>query len=227
MKIKKHHSWDLNYDQAIGLQNNLSIKVIKKDRFGSVEKIAGVDVRFIKENNQLICAVLIFSYPSLEIIEVRYNESIRLFPYIPGLLSFREGPVIVGCFEKIKNIPDIVFFDGQGYCHPRRFGLASHMGVILDLPSIGCAKKRLCGNFDNMLLGTERGAYLEMIDRDISGKDEVIGAALRTKSGINPVFVSSGHKISLISAIKYTLAVSRSRLPEPTRQAHNYLKSNI
>jgi deoxyribonuclease V len=227
MKIKEHHSWDLSYNQAIALQNKFAEEVIKEDKFGSVEKIAGVDVKYVKETNEFICAVLIFLYPSLKIIETKYYKSIAKFPYIPGLLSFREGPAVEGCFAKIKNVPDIVFFDGHGYCHPRRFGLASHLGVLLDLPSIGCAKKKLCGNFDESLLGVEKGSYSEITDLDASGRYEVIGAALRTRDGVKPVFVSSGYRISLSSAIKCTLSVSRSRIPEPTRFAHNYLKSYI
>ena len=227
MKIKKHHSWDLDYQDAVELQKNLAAKVIRNDRFGHVKQIAGVDVKYVKRTEEFVCAVVIFLYPSLKIIETKYHRSIVQFPYIPGLLSFREGPAVEGCFIKIKNVPDIVFFDGHGYCHPRRFGLASHLGVLLDLPSIGCAKKKLCGNFDESLLGVEKGSYSEITDVDKSGRYGVIGAALRTRDGAKPVFVSSGYRISLDSAIKYTLSVSRYRIPEPTRLAHNYLKSYI
>jgi deoxyribonuclease V len=205
MKIKKHHSWDLDYQDAVKLQKNLSEKVIKNDRFGHIGKIAGVDVKYSKETKEVVSAAIIFLYPSLKIIETRYYKSIVKFPYIPGLLSFREGPAVEGCFAKIKNVPDIVFFDGHGYCHPRKFGLASHLGMLLDLPSIGCAKKKLCGNFDESLLGVEKGSYSEITDLDESGRYEAIGAALRTRDGVKPVFVSSGYRISLSSAIKYTL----------------------
>ncbi len=222
MIIKKHHSWNLDYRAAIKLQEELSKEVIIFDRFKSIGKIAGVDVRFIKESNKFICAVLIFSYPSLEIIEEKYLQSEPHFPYIPGLLSFREGPVVEECFRQIKNIPDLAFFDGHGYSHPRRLGLASHMGIILNLPSVGCAKKKLCGQYDDLSLGKEKGSYNYITDR---GK--TIGAAVRTRYDTKPVFVSVGNKVCLESAIKYTLSVSKFRIPEPTRLAHNYLKSIV
>ena len=225
MKIKKHHSWDLTYQQAVALQKSLAAKIICKDMFGTVKKIAGVDVKYIKDTNRFICAIIIFSYPTLEIIEIKYSESIPGFPYIPGLLSFREGPVIEKCFKKIRNVPDIIFFDGHGLCHQRRLGLASHLGLLLDLPSIGCAKKKLCGSYDEYLLGSERGDYSDITDKDVAGRDEVIGAALRTRVGVKPVFISTGHKISLASAIQYTISVSRFKIPEPTRLAHNCLES--
>lgn len=225
MKIKKHHPWDLNYKQAIELQKRLSPRVIKKDKFKSVNKVAGVDVRFLKDKNKFICAVFIFLYPSLKIIEVKYSIDPPRFLYIPGLLSFREGPVVEKCFTRVKNIPDLVFFDGHGYCHPRRLGLASHMGIILDLPSIGCAKKRLCGEYNELLLGKNKGDYLNITDSSFLAKKEITGAVLRTRNDTKPVFISIGNKICLQSAIKYTLSVAKYRIPEPTRLAHNYLKS--
>jgi len=220
MIIKKHHSWNLDYKIAIELQKELLKEVILRDRFKSIRKIAGVDVRFLKELNKFVCAVLIFSYPSLEIIEEEYFQPEPHFPYIPGLLSFREGPVVERCFEQIKNIPDLAFFDGHGYSHSRRLGLASHMGIILNLPSIGCAKKKLCGQYDDLSLNKEKGSYCYITD-----SDEIIGAAVRTRYGTKPVFVSVGNKICLESAIKYTFSVSKFRIPEPTRLDHNYLKS--
>jgi deoxyribonuclease V len=220
IEIKKHHQWNLDYKEAVKLQKRLSGTVILKDSLRKVKKIAGVDVRYIKKSDKILCAVLVFSYPSLEIIEERHVFSETTFPYIPGLLSFREGPVVEKCFAKIKNKPDLVFFDGHGYAHPRRFGLASHMGVILDIASIGCAKNLLCGDYDKLSLNKEKGSYSYIFDGD-----EIIGAALRTRDNAKPVFVSAGNKISLDSAIKYTLSVSKYRIPEPVRLAHNYLKN--
>ena len=220
MIIKKHHSWDLDYRAAIELQKELFKEVVLRDRFKSIRKIAGVDVKFLKGLNKFVCAVLILSYPSLEIIEEKYCQSESHFPYIPGLLSFREGPVIERCFGQIENIPDLAFFDGHGYSHPRRLGLASHMGIILNLPSIGCAKKKLCGQYDYLSLDKEKGSYCYITD-----SDKIIGAAVRTRYDTKPVFVSVGNKICLESAIRYTLSVSKFRIPEPTRLAHNYLNS--
>jgi deoxyribonuclease V len=176
-----------------------------------------VDVKFISISNSAIGAVLIFSFPDLSLIEAKTCKSKTDFPYIPGLLVFREGPIIEKCFEKIKNIPDLIFYDGQGYAHPRRLGIASHMGILLSLPSIGCAKKRLCGDYQGSLI--YRGEYSFLKEND-----EIIGAALVTKDNIKPVFISQGHKISLSSAIKFTLDVSKFRIPEPIRLAHNYLQ---
>lgn len=218
--IKKHHLWNLSYKEAVELQRKLSGKVILSDEFGEVKKVAGVDVRFVKELDKFLCGVIVFSYPSLEIIEEKHIFCRVTFPYIPGLLSFREGPAVEKCFAKVDNTPDIIFFDGHGCSHPRRFGLASHMGVILDTASIGCAKSILCGDYDKLSPDRKKGSFLYITDGG-----EVIGAAVRTADNTKPVFVSVGHKISLESAIKYTLYVSRYRIPEPIRLAHNYLKN--
>jgi len=219
MLIKKHHSWDLNYKDAVELQKKLAKKIILYDDINPVKKIAGVDVRFLKNSNFARGAVLIFSFPDLTLIEVKTYKSKIDFPYIPGLLVFREGPLIEECFKKIKNIPDLIFYDGHGYSHPRRLGIASHMGILFDLPSIGCAKKKLCGNYQGSLSLIHRGEYSFLKENG-----EIIGAALVTKDNVKPVFVSQGHKISLNSAIKFTLDVSKFRIPEPIRLAHNYLQ---
>ena len=218
MLIKKHHSWDLNYKDAVELQKKLAKKIILYDDINPVKKIAGVDVKFLKNSNLILGAVLIFSFPDLTLIEAKTCKSKTDFPYIPGLLVFREGPIIEECFKKIKNIPDLIFYDGHGYCHPRRLGIASHMGILFDLPSIGCAKKKLCGDYQGSLI--YRGEYSFLKENG-----EIIGAALVTKDNIKPVFVSQGHKISLNSAIKFTLDVSKFRIPEPIRLAHNYLQN--
>ena len=216
MIIKKHHSWNLNYKNAVEIQKKLAKKIILYDDINPVKKIAGVDVKFLKNLNLIIGAVLIFSFPDLKLIEVKTCKSKTDFPYIPGLLVFREGPIIEKCFEKIKNIPDLVIYDGHGYAHPRRLGIASHMGMLLNLPSIGCAKKKLCGDYQQNL--KHRGEYSFLKEND-----EIIGAVLVTKDYIKPVFISQGHRISLSSAIKFTLVVSKFRIPEPIRLAHKYL----
>ncbi|MBC7333665.1 MAG: deoxyribonuclease V [Actinobacteria bacterium] len=218
--MKEHHRWDLKYEEAVALQTELSKKLILNDSFGAIEKIAGVDVKCVKERNEVLGVVIIFSYPELNIIEIKMAKDVISYPYIPGLLTFREGPVVEQIFTQIKNIPDLVFFDGQGYCHPRRFGLASHMGLILNLPTIGCAKNKLCGNYKEP--SQTKGSYSYIFD-----DGEIIGAALRTKNEAKPIFVSIGHKVSLISAIKFTLSVSKFRIPEPTRIAHNYLEGIV
>lgn len=218
MIIKKHHSWNLNYRDAVRLQKKLANKIILYDDINIVKKIAGVDVKFISNSNLAIGAVLVFSFPELTLIEAKTYKSKSDSPYIPGLLVFREGPIIEKCFKKIKNIPDLVFYDGHGYAHPRRLGIASHMGILFNLPSIGCAKKKLCGDYQDSLI--YKGDYSFLKEND-----EIIGAALVTKDYIKPVFISQGHKISLSSAIKFTLDVSKFRIPEPVRLAHNYLQN--
>jgi deoxyribonuclease V len=216
MIIKKHHSWDLKYRQAVLLQEDLVKKLLLQDCFGRVRRIAGVDVKYIKQSDMLIAAVLIFSYPEMHLIETNTSSLKSSCPYIPGLLVLREGPVIEECFKNVANVPDLVFFDGHGYSHPRRLGLASHMGLLLDLPSIGCAKSNLCGDYEEP--DKKEGSF-----SFIFHNNEMIGAAVRTMENTKPVFLSAGHKISLKTAVKYALRVSRFRIPEPTRLAHNYL----
>lgn len=220
MIIKRHHPWNLGYKEAIELQKKLSKEVVLYDDFKEINKIGGVDVKFKRKSNQVVGAVLIFSFPDLDILEVKTYKMEACYPYIPGLLTFREGPVVEKCFEMIENIPDLVFFDGQGYSHPRRVGLATHMGIILDIPSIGCAKKKLCGDYGK--LQESRGSYCFL-----SENGEIIGAALRTRDRIRPIFTSVGHRIGLKSAIEFTLKVSKFRIPEPTRLAHNYLNEHF
>lgn len=180
--------------------------------------IAGVDVRVLRNKDRVFCAIVTLSYPGGELIEIVDSESGIDYPYVPGLLTFREGPVVLKCFRKLRSCPDILMFDGQGYAHPRRMGLATHMGIVLDIPSIGCAKSKLIGCYRQP--GKRKGDY-SLIHED----DEVIGAALRSRDNTKPVFVSAGHRISLASSIKITKFFCKTRIPEPTKLAHNYLKS--
>jgi deoxyribonuclease V len=148
----------------------------------------------------------------------RGHAEVRLeFPYVPGLLSFREIPALLAALDKLKGVPDLLFCDGQGYAHPRRMGLATHMGILLDRPTIGCAKSILIGEHGR--LGNEKGAWAPILD----GR-EMIGAALRTRAGVKPVYVSQGHRISLETALRLTLSVvDGARIPQPTRQADRYV----
>ena len=220
MIIKRHHPWDLDCSEAIKLQGRLASKMVKDDAIGTVDRIAGVDAGYRKNSRKVTGAVLVFSYPGLDLLEASFSEQLVDFPYIPGLLAFREGPVILKCFEKIKNMPDLILFDGNGFMHPRRMGIATHIGILLDTASIGCAKSRLCGEYRGGQ--KKRGEYELIKDRG-----DIIGAAVVTRDDVRPVFVSQGHKISLESAIRYTLSVSRFRIPEPIRWAHNYLKQGF
>jgi deoxyribonuclease V len=181
---------------------------------GPVGLVAGADVAFSRRDDLVFAAVVLMTWP--ECVTTATATAVRegTFPYVPGLLTFREGPAVLEAFSRIAVPPDLVFFDGQGTAHPRRLGLASHLGLLLDIPSIGCAKSRLCGQHEEP--GRKRGSTAEMTD-----DGEVIGAAVRTRDGVRPVYVSPGHKMDLASAISFTLAASRGfRLPEPTRRAH-------
>ncbi len=194
------------------------IKLASKIKFVSLKKrvgfIAGVDVSYSKVD--IFCTIVIISYPELKLINV-YNEKGRIeFPYIPGLLSFREMPIVLKTFEKVKEDVFLIFCDGQGIAHPRGFGLASHIGTILKKPTIGCAKSRLVGEYT--IPGSNKGDYTPLIY-----KGRKVGVVLRTRDNTNPVFISVGNFIDIKSAINYTLCCSLYRIPEPTRLAHKYV----
>ena len=211
----------LNTTQAIEIQNDLSDRVIKYDILPDVQHIAGVDMSVRRTSKTAIASVVLLNYPDLEIIDIQTASGNLDFPYIPGLLSFRELPLTMAACEKLSITPDLVIVDGQGIAHPRRFGLASHLGIMLDIPTIGCAKSRLCGSHNEPQ--NEPGNYSELVD-----KNEIIGAVLRTKHGVKPVYVSIGHKISLNTAIHWVMCCCRGyRLPQPTRLAHLAAGGNL
>ncbi|NPA15706.1 MAG: deoxyribonuclease V [Deferribacteres bacterium] len=214
MKLKKLHPWDVTPEEAVKIQKALARLVVKDGKPDRLRYIAGIDVSMNRFDRFGYAAVVVFSYPELEVVEVASSKREITFPYIPGLLSFRETPIIAEALEKLKTEPDVIFLDGQGIAHPRRFGIASHIGVLLDKPTIGVAKTRLVGEYEEP--PSEKGAWSPLKD-----KGEVIGAVLRTKNRVKPVFVSTGHRISLEEAVKLTLSVARGyRIPEPTRIAH-------
>ncbi len=216
MIIKKWHAWDVDAAGAIRIQETLRRKVSLKDEAGTerISILAGADIAYERGGDSVFAGVVLLSAPGMEIVETAVHSGRVSFPYIPGLLSFREGPVLLKAFEKLEAAPDVVIFDGQGIAHPREMGLASHMGLLLDTPSIGCAKTRLLGEHEEP--GKERGdsAWLR-------NEGKIIGVALRTKKNVKPVYVSPGHKVSLERAAKIVLESCRGyRLPEPVRQAH-------
>ncbi|MDD4874717.1 MAG: deoxyribonuclease V [Dehalococcoidales bacterium] len=211
----------LSPEQAIELQRKLSKRVVTSGEVISPGYIAGVDIATWRDKPECQAAIVILSYPALEIAEIEVAQGEINFPYIPGLLSFREIPLILEAWRKIKLMPDIIMVDGQGIAHPRRIGLASHLGVLLNIPSIGCAKSRLCGSFE--ISADEPGSYSNLID-----KEEIIGVALRTKNNVKPLYVSIGHKISLENAIYWVMeCCSGYRLPQPTRLAHLAAGGNL
>ena len=217
------HAWTLQQEEAIALQKELASRVIRTDQLpDEVRYVAGVDMALNEETSMARAAVVLLTYPDMEIVEKHvYEEPVRM-PYIPGLLSFREIPCILGAFARLKTQPDLVMVDGQGIAHPRYLGIASHLGLWLDMPTIGCAKSILRGKYDEQALSDEVGAWLPLIY-----KKEIIGAALRTRSHVKPMIISLGHRISLETSIRYVLACGRGyRLPEPTRQADKLSKDN-
>jgi deoxyribonuclease V len=220
MSIAPLHEWIVQPGEAIALQRELAKRIIREDRVGEVSRIAGVDMAINEESGMARAAVVLLSYPELEILERHvYEEPVRM-PYIPGLLSFREIPCILGAFAQLKQQPDLVMVDGQGIAHPRRLGIASHLGLWLDLPTIGCAKSILTGH--HATLGEEVGDWVPL-----RADGETIGAVLRTRAHVKPIIVSLGHRISLETSLRYVLACCKGyRLPEPTRQADKLSKDN-
>lgn len=213
------HAWDLTPQEARAVQEELRGRVVAEDRFGEVRTVAGVDVGFSRRGKEARAraAVVVLSFPGLKTVGEAVAEDDVTFPYVPGLLSFRELPVVLVALESLDAPPDLLVCDAHGYAHPRRFGLACHLGVLTDLPAIGVAKSLLIGEHEE--LPAERGAWRPLVDPAAGG--EVIGAVLRTRDGVRPVYVSVGHRVSLPTAIDLTLAVApRYRLPETIRRAH-------
>jgi deoxyribonuclease V len=201
-------------DQAKKVQRELAVMVSRKNYVEAVSLIAGVDISAPNAAGLARAAVVVLSYPDLALVETKVITKEVTFPYVPSLLSFRESPLIIAACEELATIPDLILVDGQGIAHPRRLGLASHLGLLWDRPTIGCAKSRLCGKHN--MVPPEPGSYAEITDNS-----EVIGAALCTKADTSPLYISIGHKVDLETAITWVLRCCRGqRLPEPTRLAH-------
>ncbi|MDE2090216.1 MAG: deoxyribonuclease V [Gammaproteobacteria bacterium] len=208
------HAWDVTPAEGIAIQQRLRSCIITDDRLDPVNLVAGVDVGFEQANTVTRAAVAVLRLPDLQLIARAIARRPTTFPYVPGLLSFREIPAVLDALEQLTLRPDLLLCDGQGIAHPRRFGIACHLGLLTDIPSIGVGKTRLVGTHEPV--PDERGAW-----RPLLHQEEIIGAALRTRPGTHPVFVSPGHRISLPSAISYVMrCTTRYRLPETTRWAH-------
>jgi deoxyribonuclease V len=216
MKYKALHPWNVGPKQAIQIQNQLRDQLILEKTRESYDLIAGADVSYDKGSDIFYAAVVVLELPTLRKVEEASAVGRSTFPYIPGLLVFREAPILLTAFEKIHKEPDVIMFDGQGIAHPRGIGIASHMGLLLDKPSIGCAKSKLFGDYNESSLGSRAGSYTPLTHH---GK--TIGAVLRTRDNVSPLFVSVGHKINLATAVELVLKSCQGyRIPEPTRQAH-------
>jgi deoxyribonuclease V len=227
VKARQLHPWDVTPAEAREIQSKLRHRVERRDRLPRVQVVAGADVAlelaepggWRSGHGRAFAGVVVYRFPEMEELE-RVSVALPLrFPYVPGLLSFREIPVLLAAFERLRRAPDLIFCDGHGYAHPRRLGIASHLGLLLGRPTIGVAKSVLVGRYREPAAGAGKSSPL--VDEK-SG--EVIGAALRTRQGARPVFVSSGHRISLRRAMELTLAVSDGyRLPRPTRDADRWV----
>lgn len=218
MKYLKLHPWNVGYKKAVEIQERLRKSIILKVPAENCELIAGADVSYTKKSEMFYARVVVFKLQTMEKVEEVTASGKVNFPYIPGLLSFRESPILLKAFAKIKSEPDVIILDAQGIAHPRGIGLASHIGLLLDKSSIGCAKTRLIGEYNEV--GGEAGSHSQL-----TVKDKIVGAVLRTRKNVKPVFVSPGHKIDLKTSIAIILKSCRGyRLPEPIRQAHNLVK---
>lgn len=218
MKFKNLHSWNLSYQKAIAVQKQLAKQVKLKNGFSKIRTIAGADIAIDSKKKEGIAGIIIFSYPEMKILEMKSARKKIKYPYIPGLLSFRESPLLLSVLKKVNIYPDLIMFDGQGIAHPKGLGIASHLGLILNKPTIGCAKSLLVGKFREP--GKKQGSFT-----DLFYKGKKIGSAVRTRDGVKPVFISPGHKIGFKTSVKIALNCCQGcRIPEPTRQADIYVE---
>lgn len=221
VKIRNLHSWQVSTAQAFDIQFRLASQVSRDNEVATPQFIAGVDISVNRAQGTARGAAVVLNYPELRLVETKIVNGGLDVPYIPGLLSFREAPLTLAVCQRLTLTPDLILVDGQGIAHPRRLGLASHLGLFLDTPTIGCAKSLLCGSHE--VPGEKPGSYAEVVDRD-----ETIGVALRTKLRVKPIYVSIGHKVDLQAAIYWVLECCRGyRLPEPTRLAHLAAGGNL
>jgi deoxyribonuclease V len=217
VKLHHEHSWSLSFREAVELQKKLSKFIITISRLKKIRRIAGADIAVDMTTGIGYGGIILFAYPSLDEIERVHASGKLSFPYIPGLLSFREIPLLLKAYAMLSVAPDLIFCDGHGIAHPRRFGFASHFGLLLDKPSVGCAKSRLIGAFDNP--EPIAGSHSPLMHNG-----ETVGAVLRTRTRVKPVFVSIGHRIDLPTAIEMTMACTDGyRIPRPTRLADHYV----
>jgi deoxyribonuclease V len=209
------NKWDLSPDDAQSLQLSLGERVVREDRIPSaIALVAGVDVAYEKDGDFVFAAVVVLDAITLEVVETATTQVTVAFPYVPGLFSFRELPPLCGALQKLETSPDLIVCDGQGVAHPRRCGLASHLGLLFDVPTIGCGKTRLIGDYSQT--APNRGSYSDLVDQN-----EVIGSVLRTQDGVKPLFVSIGHRVSLPTARSWILRLAPEyRQPEPIRPAN-------
>jgi len=218
MEVRLDTCWNLTPREAMRLQERLRERVEREDRWDEIRLVAGADVAFDPATDVAFAGVIVYSFPGLEEVERRMARRQLRFPYVPGLLSFRECPVLLAAFARLRHEPDLILIDGQGRAHPRRFGIACHIGVLFDKPTIGCAKSRLVGEHEEPGWAAGSTAPLRL-------EDERIGEVLRTRDGVRPIYVSTGHRVGLDSAVRLVRQCSEGyRIPKPTRQADRYVR---
>ncbi len=215
MRYRRLHAWDVTATEAMCLQESLRGRVVARDDSArEFRTVAGMDVSYDRRSPWVFAAVVVLRLPTFEVVDQAVVQARATFPYVPGLLSFRESPAGLAAWERLRTRPDVLLCDGHGYAHPRRFGLACHFGLLVGLPTVGCAKSVLVGEYREP--GEIRGSLSDLVQ-----EGEIVGAAVRTRDGTRPVFVSAGHRISLRRGVETVLACSsRYRIPEPIRQAH-------
>lgn len=217
MKYLRLHRWRVTPREAAKIQLRIRERLELADRLPRIRRVAGADLAYDMAGNRAIAGVVIYRYPEMEEIERAWAESPITFPYVPGLLSFREIPALLKVFARVRNAPDLIFYDGHGYAHPRRFGIACHLGVLLNRPTIGCGKSLLVGTHGDV--PKRAGSWTPLRDGG-----EILGAVLRTREGVHPIYVTQGHRISLESAIEFVTAVLDGyRIPRPTRDADRFV----
>ncbi|MGH9451030.1 MAG: deoxyribonuclease V [Terriglobia bacterium] len=217
MKPKIRTRWNLTPREAIRWQQGMQDRVIEEDRFGEIRTVAGADMAFDPETQLAFAGVIVYRFPSLEEVERRWASRKLRFPYIPGLLSFRESPVLLAAFAKLKTEPDLIFIDGHGRAHPRLFGIACHIGVLFDKPVIGCGKSLLVGKHPEA--GVKAGSQAPL-----TFKGRRVGTVLRTRDGVRPIYVTVGHQVSLASAVRLVeQCLDGTRIPKPTREADHFV----
>jgi deoxyribonuclease V len=218
MKPKLRSRWNLTPREAMRLQERLRKRVVLEDRFDVIRTVAGADLAFDPATNTAFAGVILYSFPELEEIERRMARRKLRFPYVPGLLSFRESPILIAAFARLRTEPDLILIDGHGRAHPRLFGIACHIGVLFDKPAIGCGKSLLVGEFREP--GARAGSTSPLIFHE-----ERVGTVLRTRDGVKPIFVTQGHRVSLESAVRVVRACADGfRIPKPTREADHYVR---
>lgn len=213
------HRWDLSPQEAIALQAQLASRIVLSDDTGEIRLLAGADMSIDVASNTGFAGVIVFDFKTFEVVEQVFASGPLELPYIPGLLSFREGPILLKAFEKLKAVPDLILFDGQGIAHPRRLGIASHMGLLLDRPSIGCGKSLLYGTYEEP--GLKKGDRSPL---KVRSSQEVIGTVLRTKDRVKPIFISPGYRVGHQRSVDVVLrCLDGYRIPKPTRLADRWV----